>query len=683
MDFPEIISPFADNFYFESPFQNNNFEDGGGNGNGGKKDVIATKKTSSISNKISETNYAYTYSILPYVNTEDLIKSFDNAPKILEYEMHIYIEQDTVEASNFFGTFCLINLGAQYKNLLLRAVNGQNIEVNTYYHEEFINTWTSFKDVLYFFDIILNEKKKLDISMYYFSLVLKDKLGKINNGSDNNPMILLELGSKLVSNGIRSAADFLTEIKFTEKDYNPTLQSNNISDFELSDISEKIADFIPQNIIDNFNSVSAKIKEVLTDALPPKIKELINKFVGLVNEIITKFKEIIAVIQQISDLLKAFLMGVINGLISIISLILNIVAWLIDLAVTILNPTKIFNAKKYIEIQKTLEIIENSWDFLSTNASKFIDGIATMIKTFDFTAINNFITKLGKSLAQKVKGINRYDIAYYLGAFTFEVVLSVVLALFTGGVSLIAQASTKAQKLLALMRIVLRETFATATLGIVDIFRLFKALFTKLIIKFAEGFTKFLEWLGELFGKSGDNLFGELDELAEIPDQIDYLSKWDELPISGKGFLGGKVLRRADIKLWIQKVNKISNGKSKIILLPKNHKLLKGNRAGFNPFNGDIYVQKGMTEYEIFHEYHHLEEYIKLGQKEYIKGMAAIGGSLYDDAIRTYKREKNVYEQILKNKNRFSDTEFKHAKAIFDKEIIACKKAGIDINKIK
>ncbi|KAF2510334.1 hypothetical protein E0W72_07580 [Flavobacterium arcticum] len=50
--------------------------------------------------------------------------------------------------------------------------------------------------------------------------------------------------------------------------------------------------------------------------------------------------------------------------------------------------------------------------------------------------------------------------------------------------------------------------------------------------------------------------------------------------------------------------------------MPKSHELLEENRAAFNAFTNKIYVQKGMTEYEIFHEYKHLEEYTKLGKEE-------------------------------------------------------------------
>ena len=140
-----------------------------------------------------------------------------------------------------------------------------------------------------------------------------------------------------------------------------------------------------------------------------------------------------------------------------------------------------------------------------------------------------------------------------------------------------------------------------------------------------------------------------LDELNEVAE-LDNLAKWDDLPISGKGFLGGKTLRRKEIKFWIDEINRISKGKSRLIVLRKGDPILNNRKAGFDPYNGNIYVEKGLTEYEIFHEFKHLEEFMKLGKDDYIKGMKRFGGSPTENALRTYKREKYVFDEILKIK---------------------------------
>jgi hypothetical protein len=170
----------------------------------------------------------------------------------------------------------------------------------------------------------------------------------------------------------------------------------------------------------------------------------------------------------------------------------------------------------------------------------------------------------------------------------------------------------------------------------------------------------------------------------EFEDFFDYLSKWECNPVKfKKGYLGTKKLSRKEIAEYIKKINVISEGESKLIILPKGHKLLEGNKAGFNPFKGNLYVEKGLTDYEVFHEFKHFEEYRILGKDEYIKGMKAVSGDLELDLIRTYKREKYVFDEIMKNKAKFSEVQLKDAQDYMNRVIKKCEKAGIDINNIK
>lgn len=177
----------------------------------------------------------------------------------------------------------------------------------------------------------------------------------------------------------------------------------------------------------------------------------------------------------------------------------------------------------------------------------------------------------------------------------------------------------------------------------------------------------------------GKNL-SKLDEVVSL----DNLAKWDELtPVSRKGYLAGKTLRRSEIKFWINEITKISKGNSKLIILPKGHPKLQGNIAGFNPFDGNIYVQKGLTEYEVFHEFKHLEEYMVLGKEEYLKGSKRLGGSPEEQLIRTYKREKYVYDEIIKVKHKWNLSQLEDAEEYIKKIIINCEIEGINIAKIK
>nr|WP_225990337.1 zincin-like metallopeptidase toxin domain-containing protein [Flavobacterium sp. SaA2.13] len=182
--------------------------------------------------------------------------------------------------------------------------------------------------------------------------------------------------------------------------------------------------------------------------------------------------------------------------------------------------------------------------------------------------------------------------------------------------------------------------------------------------------------------KKVDDLVQESEKVIDNADELDFLAKWgDDVPVSRKGYLGSPTLRRSRIQYWYKEI-KALNKETELVILPKEHKLLKGNRAAFNPFTNKIYVQKGMTEYEIFHEYKHLEEYTKLGKEEYIKGSKALGGSPEQQLIREYKRENYVYQEILKSNNKFSQKELDNARKYINKIIKDCEMNGINIDKL-
>lgn len=169
----------------------------------------------------------------------------------------------------------------------------------------------------------------------------------------------------------------------------------------------------------------------------------------------------------------------------------------------------------------------------------------------------------------------------------------------------------------------------------------------------------------------------------EYKNHFDYLADWKGKAVSRTGYLGGKKLSKKEINVYIRKVNEISNGKSKIIILPVRDKFLQGNRAAFHAFSGNLYVQKGLTEFEIFHEFKHFEEFKKIGKDEYLKGALDITGDYKLDAIRTYKREKYVFDEIMKNRDKFNNAQIKRAQDYMDEVITACLANNVDISKIK
>ena len=180
--------------------------------------------------------------------------------------------------------------------------------------------------------------------------------------------------------------------------------------------------------------------------------------------------------------------------------------------------------------------------------------------------------------------------------------------------------------------------------------------------------------------KQIDEVIEHMEDVAEL----DYLAKWD-IPTTGpggKGFLGGKKLGRKEIRQWIKRIEEISNGKAILRIVDETSSTLKGGQAGFDPFKIEIFVKKGVTEYELFHEFKNLEEFMKIGKDEYIKGWKFIGGTPEQHLIRQYKREIYVYNEILKESKKFNKEQLKHAfEANIEPIIKELEDSGIDITK--
>ncbi|MFW0739647.1 zincin-like metallopeptidase toxin domain-containing protein [Flavobacterium sp. T12S277] len=171
----------------------------------------------------------------------------------------------------------------------------------------------------------------------------------------------------------------------------------------------------------------------------------------------------------------------------------------------------------------------------------------------------------------------------------------------------------------------------------------------------------------------------------EYEDFFDYLANWEGNPQKTKvGLFGAKKLNRREIAEYKAKINVISEGKAKLVIVSDSHKSIKkGKQAGFNAYSSTIYVKRGFTEFEIFHEYKHLEECIKIGKYEYLKGAKDISGDLTLDLIRTYKREKYVFDEIMKNKTKFNEAQINDAKSYINNIIEDCTKQNIDVTKVK
>ncbi len=444
--------------------------------------------------------------------------------------------------------------------------------------------------------------------------------------------------------------------------YNVVRATPNIEDDIFFAIVFYIKNYLEEYVLGSF-------KEIFK-----KIKELIAKAIDFLKEVASKTTDFIS--EQLA-LLNAFLCGLINGIISLFQTVIVVLSFVVN-NISILELEKV-SKTEISKHQEKLEFVEDLIDLISENAVELFSGLLTIVTT---TKIWDEAVKFIAEVSKKVTSYSKYFWAYFVGAVVFELILDAVIAFFTGGASIAVQAAAKISRLASkATELASKGVKLGAQLGrkvaesASDLYKWLRKQIEEIIEAIKS--VKLIEWIKEKFRSFFDNK--DIDEILNT----DYLEKWDDLPVSGKGYLDGDILKRRQVQEWMRKIKSISKGESMLVILPKGNKLLQGNRAGFNPFNGNIYVQKGMTEYEIFHESKHLEEFMKLGKEEYIKGMKSFGGSLEQDLIRTYKREKYVFDEVMKNKNKFSIIEIENAKWVLNESISRCKNSGIDIINIK
>ncbi|SEM14528.1 EndoU nuclease [Chryseobacterium taichungense] len=196
-------------------------------------------------------------------------------------------------------------------------------------------------------------------------------------------------------------------------------------------------------------AVTYLVKNILEDNMPESIKNIYNKLKAV-------FDDLLNVVSGIENFIKAelnneiakinaFLCGLINGLISLVQTIIMLLAMVVE-------KFPIFEIEKSSPLelakhQEELEFIEDFVDLFAKNSKEFFDGIKNLFSDGKiWREISQFFDMLKKKFIQ-VKDLNEYFWAYFVGGVAFELILDAIIAYFTGGSSLVAEASAKISRL--------------------------------------------------------------------------------------------------------------------------------------------------------------------------------------------------------------------------------------------
>lgn len=459
-----------------------------------------------------------------------------NDKKPNKNELVIFYEQDSDTNSNLFGSFVLVKMGDGYFEYL-RDLKQKKTKIFSHVGQSpkgvIIDSFE--KEVNENYKALLTRTKQISKETFLFALETE-----MRTNSNEGKMLKSIFGGLdgVIAGAVEGINTAIEEVKFTKEDYTPPKKEG---DFNLADFLEKfvevnqeilekavdyaIPDAIEKQLSKSFDDFVKGAKQLAKEKLAPETIRFFEKVYKIFQSTLSFFKETASFFASLVGdtlyLVKAFIMGVINGLLSTIQMIVSLVGWLLKG-----NIDKKMTGQFYLEIQSKFEFIEDLIDLVSESIGDVFTSIKNLIKDFSLEKIKGVLS-IFKDKAGK---INRFDVAYFAGIFIFEVILGVILVVFTGGAAAIAEATNAAEKIAAFLKIFGREVLSTATMGIVDILKLFRIL----ILKFAQACQK--GWKG--FKRFLENLFkNKVDDVAKSEGRV--LDEADEFSDIAKSFQKG------------------------------------------------------------------------------------------------------------------------------------------------
>ncbi|KAA5533894.1 hypothetical protein [Paenimyroides baculatum] len=617
---------------------------------------------------------AYSNHIIQFNNGTEVYDAFKKDQESIPTDLlRMYYEEPKNDGFfNFSGKICLLNIGsAFYDNIIKKFPES----TTSFYHkkEERVSMDVNSLETQAKYIKTIVDSKPLKNSLteieIYRALKLaawhKSPVGELSDALGGVNRVLTE-AIEYVANAVGKAQigeeRYLAD-KYNEESYKPLIGTS-----QTLQLTVEGGFSVLQTLIQGGLSL---LKEIETaDFLPTGFKTIISKLQNFniyLNQAITTIKqELKGIIDETWKLANAFICGLVNGLISTLEFLLQIIAFLVGLV-------KVPNYEEYAKYKKHIESLEQVLNMLFAEVPNIFNGLVKLItnfKNFNDKTIQELFS-FTKDIENIKDAISKYQIAYYAGNIVFEVIIGALLAIFTGGAgNAIKAAQTLTQKSVQFLKIIGKEALSTLSFGITDLVVLFQSLIKQFVKACEKGFKGFIEWIRSLLSKEKKHLDDVLDN------------------VEGVGIYGGKILSKADIDDW-----------AKLLMKKFETKLERvdgfdkpGILAQFNANTNTIKYTDDVTEYILVHEHFHAEEMYKIGFKKYVKD-APLAGTEFKDYtnenwIRLYKREKYVYDQLMKNikkynlnKQEISTPPFGHAFQYFDGIVFRMEQLNIPIPK--
>lgn len=511
-DFPDYRSPFHD--YRNTPL-----------GYSYLTDHPVSPFPSTGVNKNGEKGYEYYAEVLPCETGSQVYGSYQaNARK--KQALFLFYEKPDPEKINFSGDFYIAKMGDYFVHLFRNFPEPLPSSING----KFFRNITSMEDeAAYLTQLAYTfEKDNINATLVHQALMREYQF---YTGDRKFEEIIGNI-STIPSDAVGWCAEKLEVFKPTKKNYDPTVKDyaplipiniNKASQF-FENVGDnpfvRGAEFAFTQVWELVKKAANKIKGASIDHLPDAFRKLILKITGVIDDVksfLTHLTdEISEMAKQGIELVKlanAFYCGVNSGLISLIQCLLYILEFL-------LQPTTAFSYQQYLERRDLMEKAEDVLDWITENVPKFLQGVKDLFKASGSISSSDMEAILD-IMKEYFGDVSRYTVAFYLGIFGFELLINILLLIFTEGAGNVVKGATYVQKAASLLKVLARETVSVATLGITDLL----AFLSRFIIRFGKacakgfaGFTRFIEELlqGAKNGAKAEELADEIHDIEEV-----------------------------------------------------------------------------------------------------------------------------------------------------------------------
>lgn len=480
-----------------------------------------------------EKGYEYYAEVLPCETGSQVYGSYQ-ANERKNHALFLFYEKPDSKKSNFSGDFCIAKMGDYFVQLFKNFPTPLPSNING----QFFRNITSMEDeAAYLTQLAYTfEKDKINAALVHQALMREYQF---YTGDKRFEEIIGNMSS-VPADAIGWCAEQLDKLKPAEKNYIP--ESKNyapliplIGGIPVPVNINKAAQFFEglgdspfvQGAEATFSKVWSMVEQAagkLADASIEHLPDAFKKMLSKISRVITDIKSFLSNVKddldelgksgvEILKLANAFYCGIHSGLISLMQCLLYILEFL-------LQPTTTFSYQQYLERRDLMEKAEDVLDWVAENVPKFLQGVKALFKSSGSLSISDMEGMLDK-MKEYFGDISRYTVAFFTGVIAFEVLINIMLIIFTGGAGNIVKGETYLAKITNLLKVLARETFSVVTLGIPDLL----AFLSRFIVRFgktcANGFKGFFRFIEELMqgtknGAKAEDLADEVHDLEEV-----------------------------------------------------------------------------------------------------------------------------------------------------------------------